>query len=114
VRVQSILGEEPGFIILSHTVDPERDTPEVLRQYADKFGAHTGNWHFLTGPKEDIYDLGWNGYYLSMAENKDSGGGFIHSPKFTLVDRQGHIRGWYDGTDAAEVDRMIVDIRSLL
>lgn len=91
------------------------DTPEKLSRYISNNGLDANNWFFLTDPsKEKIYDLGWHGFQLAMAEDNDSPGGFIHSEKFVLVDQNGHIRGFYVGTDSEDVSRLAADIRLLL
>ena len=113
-RVYKVVGNEPGFAIVAHTIDPKRDTPQKLKQFAQKNEVVHPNWHFLTGDKDYIYDLGLKGYYLSMGQNDAAPGGFIHSSKFMLIDRDRHIRGIYEGTDANEVAQMIRDIKQLL
>ncbi len=100
--------------LLSITVDPKRDTPEALRDYIAQNSLNTVNWYFLTGKAKEIYPLGWYGFKLSMAVNKSSPGGFIHSEKFVLIDANGHIRGFYDGTNSVEVQELALDIACLL
>ncbi len=114
VRLQKMTNELDGFMILSHTVDPERDTPERLSKYAEKYRCDLSNWHFLNGDRAMVYELGMDGYFLSMGEAPDSPGGFIHSPTFVLVDQLGHIRGMYDGTKANEVAQLAEDVKLLL
>ncbi|MFZ4863272.1 SCO family protein [Sphingobacterium sp. Mn56C] len=106
--------DEPNFIILSHSIDPKYDTPQVLKDYAEKLGAPQ-NWRFLNGPQEEIYPIaGKDGYFSFATENPDLPGGFDHSGALTLVDRQGHVRAVYDGTDVESVDKAIQDINKLL
>jgi protein SCO1 len=113
-RVQENIKGMDNVLILSHTVDPDHDQPEVLQQYADMYGAIPGKWYFLTGTKEEIYSLAKRGY--SLPAMKDDGGpeDFLHSEKFMLIDAKGRIRGIYDGTDPEEVDRLIMEIKILL
>ncbi len=109
--------DDPAFddvVFLSHTVDPEHDTPEVLDAYARKLQADTSRWKFLTGNKEDIYLLGAEGYYLATREDVMDPDGFLHSEKFVLVDKQGHIRGYYDGTTWDGMNAIAADIKMLL
>jgi protein SCO1/2 len=109
--------EDPAFDqvqILSHTVDPQHDTPEVLKEYAEKNGARLDNWSFLTGKKEAIYEQGMKGYLLSTQEDEAAPGGFLHSGNFVLLDKDRHIRGFYDGTSTKEVDDLMDDILMLL
>ncbi|MBL7981380.1 MAG: SCO family protein [Flavobacteriales bacterium] len=101
-------------VFLSHTVDPEHDTPEVLNAYARKLQADTARWKFLTGNKADIYLQGAEGYYLAAREDVLAEGGFLHSEKFVLVDKQRHIRGYYDGTTAEGMNALAADLKMLL
>ncbi len=100
--------------LVSHTVDPENDTPERLKRYGDKTEANYDKWTFLTGDKRAIYELGVMGYLVSTREDALAPGGFLHTEKFVLVDRKGHIRGYYDGTSSEEVDRLGDEIKLLL
>lgn len=104
--------EEVG--IISFTVDPERDTVEKLKKYADKNGIDSKQWNLLTGDKSTIYELGVYGYLLSAQEDALAPGGFLHSGQFILVDKEKRIRGIYEGTNAKEMDRMIEDAKILL
>lgn len=111
-RVQEALHTNEDFKIVSHSLDPEKDTPEALREYAAKYKARDGVWTFLTGDKDYIYDLGETGYLQSVLVNKENI--IDHSQKFILVDRDGGIRGFYNGMDSAEVDILINDALVLL
>jgi protein SCO1 len=107
---------------LSYTVDPSHDTPSILKQYASKFDAKSPKWQFLTGDKKAIYRLAIDGYKISVADaaqydkkiqNLDEM--FIHSEKLILIDKKGHIRGYYDGTDKTIVeDELMAEIKILL
>ena len=101
-------------MLMSHSVDPIRDTPARLKTYATRLGADTTNWKFLTGDKEDLYDQARFGYYLTALESDTAAGGFFHSDTFVLVDQENRIRGLYDGTSTAEVDAMMLDAASLV
>lgn len=108
---------DPAFddvYMLSHTVDPEHDTPEVLRAHARKLKADTTRWKFLTGSKEDLYTLGADGYFLAAREDVLADDGFLHSEMFVLVDRDRHIRGYYDGTNTEEVNKLVGELKMLL
>ena len=100
-------------VLLSHSVDPVRDTPECLKTYATQLGADTTSWKFLTGEKEDLYDQARHGYYLTALESDTAAGGFFHSDTFVLVDQRDRIRGFYDGTSTDEVDAMLMDAAQL-
>ena len=99
--------------LLSHSVDPMRDTPERLKEYATRLGADTTSWKFLTGDKDELYDQARFGYYLTALQSDTAAGGFFHSDTFVLVDRENRIRGLYDGTSTAEVDAMMTDAAQL-
>ncbi len=104
--------------ILSHTVDPEEDSPEVLKEYSLKFDADPQQWHFVTGDKQRLYEMAVNSYLLALAEDtsKKVMPDFIHTPNFVLVDSKGYLRGkgGYDGTSQADVSQLIGDIKLLL
>lgn len=100
--------------LLSHTVNPEGDTPEVLLRYGEDHEADFDKWTFLTGDKDAIYRQGVKGYLLPAQEDALAPGGFLHSEQFVLVDENRHIRGYYDGTDLAEMRRLIKDVKMLV
>lgn len=100
--------------LVSFTVDPEKDTPEVLRSYADKLKAQPGRWDFLTGAKDKIYDLSRNGFKLGVAEGTEDARNPVHSTRVVLVDRQGMIRGYYDALAPDAVTKLLADTSHLL
>ena len=89
-RVQQKMEQYPNFMILSHTVFPEYDTPEVLLEYANKMEADLSNWNFVTGNREDIYSIA-NSYFVNVMEDSSAQGGFLHSEYFVLVDKSASI-----------------------
>ena len=97
--------------LVSFSVDPQHDTPAVLRDYAAKLNAQPGRWHFLTGDKDTIYRLASEGFKLATLEGEAAGP--IHSTRMVLVDRSGTIRGYYDATDADAVTRLLADTNHL-
>jgi protein SCO1/2 len=117
-RVQFAYSNEEDVKILSFTVDPDVDTVEQMKLYAEGHGAKDGQWHFLTGTKEKLYDLARKSFFMlkpAEAQNLgDAGSDFIHTNNFVLVDRQKRIRGYYDGTSEKEVGTLIEDINKLL
>ena len=117
-RVQRAYSKNNDFKILSFTVDPEVDTVAQMKWYAETHNANPKQWHFLTGAKEDLYNLARKSFFLlkpAEAQNLgDAGGDFIHTNNFVLIDRLGRIRGYYDGTDEKEVSHLIKDIQLLL
>lgn len=100
--------------IVSYTVDPKNDTPERLKEYVTYNKIDTENWNFVTGNQKDIYELGVNSYFLPNQEDALAPGGFLHSEKIVLVDRQARIRGWYDGRNEEQVKQLINDTKTLL
>ena len=113
-RVYKAYSDNPQVMILSHTVDPETDSPEQLKKYALDLNANTSRWIFLTGEKADLYRQARTGYLLNADEGDGGHEDFIHTQNFALVDKKGRIRGFYDGTLTDEVDQLITDIGFLL
>ncbi len=112
-RVYKEFKERNDFLILSHTVNPETDSIPQLLQYAKQHGVTDLHWLFLTGDKKQLYQLARKGYLLNNEEGKGDADDFIHTQNFALIDKEKHIRGFYDGTDTAEVTRLINDIHIL-
>ena len=101
--------------LLSVSVDPTWDTPEVLAGYAARAGASSERWLFVTGAQDDIFRLSRDGLHLSVAtEGGTPAEPIVHSVRLVLIDREGRIRGYYDATDAAAVDRLLLDAAALL
>ena len=101
-------------LILSHTVAPEEDSINVLMDYAKLHNVINKQWLFLTGEKKHLYDMARTGYLLNNEAGNGDEDDFIHTQNFALVDRERHLRGFYDGTDKKDVDRLILEIRVLL
>lgn len=103
--------------ILSHTVDPKKDTVGAMKAYSQRFDADPKQWIFLTGDKKELYDMARYSYLLTAVEDTatvDIAADFIHTDRFVLVDESGHIRGQYKGTDKGDVNQLIGDIKELL
>lgn len=100
--------------LVSFSVDPEKDTPEVLRSYADHLEADHARWHFLTGPKNAVYSLIRDGFKLAVVDPGTASPQLIHSTRVALVDRHGTIRGYYDATEADAVTKLLADTSHLL
>ncbi|MBC3756902.1 SCO family protein [Hyunsoonleella sp. SJ7] len=96
VQIQNTFEEFENFGVASFTINPEHDTPEVLKGYAESYGISNPNWHLMTGEKNAIYKLANEGFYIYAAENKDVEGGFEHSGNFALIDKNGFIRSRTD------------------
>jgi protein SCO1/2 len=100
--------------LISFSVDPEKDTPAVLRGYADKLQAEPGRWDFLTGAKSAIYKLSHDGFKLAVSDGGDAQGIPVHSTRMVLVDRRGQIRGYYDATEPEAITKLLADTNHLL
>jgi cytochrome oxidase Cu insertion factor (SCO1/SenC/PrrC family) len=106
--------EKTDVHLVSFTVDPARDTPQVLRGYAEKLQAEPGRWDFLTGPQSTIYDLSRNGFKLAISDGSEEKGLPVHSTRLILVDRHGEIRGYYDAAEADGMTKLLADTNHLL
>jgi protein SCO1 len=95
---------------VSFTVDPIRDSVKRIKAYGDRFGIDHDTWWMLTGDKKEIYDLALNEFKASIAENGNIDTGFVHTEKLFLLDRKRVVRGWYNGLDSVNLDRLIKDI----
>ncbi|HEX8270095.1 MAG TPA: SCO family protein [Flavobacterium sp.] len=114
----------PHFGIASITINPEFDTPKVLKEHAGLLGVKSANWHMLTGDKQYIFDLANKGFNLYAGENSEVNGGFEHSGLFALIDKKGYIRCrkdqhgnpilYYDGLEKEGVKAIQQDITILL
>jgi protein SCO1/2 len=114
-NMRKLQGRLPKEIrLVSFSVDPYNDTPEVLTEYANRYGADPERWWFLTGDPKAIQDLSVGGFKLGL----DATGGteaepITHSSRFVLVDQAGHIRGYYGTEDADALDRLTADAKKL-
>lgn len=122
--VQESFASNANFGIASVTINPENDTPEVLKKHAEDIGAKGMNWHFLTGDKNTIFDLAVKGFNLYVGQNPKVNGGFEHSGLFALIDKKGNIRCrkdefgnpivYYDGLKEEGIKQIKQDISKLL
>ena len=92
VQIQNAFKEFQNFGVASFTINPKYDTPEVLKDYAERYGITNPNWHLMTGDQDEIYDLANKGFPLYVAQDTDIEGGFEHSGHFALIDKEGFIR----------------------
>lgn len=116
LRIYEKFKDNPEFGILSHTIDPNHDSVEVLKKYRDRLGIKWNTWQFVTGDQKEIYKIAQDSYMVSAMEDSTAvnEGGFVHSGAFVLVDKEKHVRGVYDGTKEMEVSKLIKDIELLL
>lgn len=111
LALQTALSDKPKVYLASFSVDPVHDRPDTLRAYAIAHHANTERWTFLTGTVPAMYAIIKGGFHLPL----DSAGGeqrvpIIHSPRFALVDKAGHIRGYYDGSDDTSQKQILADV----
>jgi len=107
-HIQAATADLPGVQLVSFTIDPWRDTPAVLAKYAAVYHASPTRWHLLTGPQATLQKLDRNVFKLGNVD-----GSLAHSPRFILVDGNGHIRGYYDTTEDGSIPKIIADARAL-
>ncbi len=113
-RVNDMFRDEPRLQILSISIDPEYDSPPILKEYADRHYAKAGKWDFLTGDKLETYRLARCGFVIPTLDGNGVAEDFAHSDKFILVDELGRIRGYYSGTNREEVDLLMLEAKILL
>jgi protein SCO1/2 len=112
-RLQGELHEDIRLVSVS--VDPEHDSPEVLSAFAEAAGADPGRWLFLTGDREFVYRWIREGFLLAVEQQSGAPTGWevIHSPRLALVDPKGRIRGYYESDDEADLVRLRTDVHRL-
>lgn len=134
-EVQEEFKNNNDFGIASFTIDPEHDSPEVLKNYAENHGLDYQNWNFLTGDRNEIYEMANTGFGIFANEDETVPGGFAHSGLFALIDKEGYVRsrvdeygnpliyyrGYIDsdqsiveGGETSQIDILIEDINNLL
>lgn len=115
-KIYEAYKDEPGFVIVSHTVDPARDNATRLKWYADSMHVDTQHWMFLTGSKDSLYRAARNSYLLDDPANnlQNINEQFLHTQFFALVDRYGRVRKIYDGLKKDELEELKKDIKKLL
>lgn len=112
-ELQNYFIDDPEIKFLSHSVTPVMDSVPMLKDYANKKGAIDGKWDLTTGDKKHIYNLARKSYFAVLDEGDGGDQDFIHTEQFILVDKKKQIRGYYDGTDKNEMQRIIKDIEIL-
>ena len=111
-RLQEELKNDNDILFLSHTVIPEVDTVEQLKKYSIENKVNDSKWNLVTGDKKQIYDLARKSY-LAVEDTEYGEFDMIHTENFMLIDKKSQIRGFYDGTDDLEIDRLLSDIEIL-
>ncbi|MFM7510380.1 MAG: SCO family protein [Bacteroidota bacterium] len=110
------LKDQPDFLLVTHTCDPETDSVQQLKKYTDSLGIDTRKWIFLTGRKDSLYAMARLSYTIDDPANnvKSIEDDFLHTQFWALVDRNGDVRKIYDGLDDREVKKLIEDVSKLL
>ena len=112
--IQKEFMNDDEIMLLSHSVNPEKDSVSILKKYAKEKNINFNRWKLLTGNKDEIYDLGRKYYFVEEDEGIKKGNDvFLHTENFILIDKQRHIRGIYNGLDPNSIDNLIKDIRIL-
>jgi len=113
LKMYDAFKDDPKVKLVSHTLDPKRDTVEKLKEYASHLDVDHNKWYFLTGDKDDIMDIA-ESYFVPAMEDPSAPGGIEHSGKVLLIDKKGHIRAFTDGTNPSATPEFIKDIKLLL
>jgi protein SCO1/2 len=113
LRVYQKFLSDDRVLMLSHSIDVKNDTVGALKRHAEKLGISSSKWHLVTGDHDAIYGIADN-YFSVATEDPSAPGGFDHSGRLILVDKNRHVRAFCDGTDAKDVDRFIKDVERLL
>jgi protein SCO1/2 len=113
-RLYDEFKNNPNVLFLSHTIDTEHDSVPQLKQHALSMGVKTAKWHFVTGNMDSISYMAEHSYYSAAHADSLSPGGYMHSGGFLLIDKNKHVRGIFDGTDATSTGKLINTINLLL
>ena len=111
-QLQEELKNDNQILLLSHTVIPEVDTVEQLKEYAIENNVNDSKWNLVTGDKKQIYELARKSY-LAVEDSNYSQYDMIHTENFMLIDKERQIRGFYDGTNSEDINRLLKDIEIL-
>jgi len=112
-KLQEVFKNDADIKFLSLSVTPIIDSVEVLKKYAIEKGVIDGKWNITTGDKKHIYELARKSYFVVLDEGDGGLQDFIHTENFVLVDKKKQIRGFYNGTDFEDIERLISDIKIL-
>lgn len=109
-ELQEYYKNDDDILFLSHSVTPVMDSVPVLKKYAEEKGVIDGKWNVTTGSKKHIYDLARKSYMAVIEEGDGGEDDFIHTEQFILIDKERRIRGFYDGTDRKDMEKLKEDI----
>lgn len=113
LRIYDEFKDEPRVKLVSFTIDPNRDTPSKLNLYASNLDVNNDKWWFLSGDKGETLELA-SDYFVAALEDAEAPGGFDHSGKIVLVDKNGHVRSFSEGTDPETTPKIIKDVKKLI
>ena len=113
-EIQKAFANDPKVMLLSHTVFPETDSVSVLKEYAIKHKVDDSKWNLVTGDKKEIYTMARKSYLAVKLGKPEELYDMVHTENFVLVDSKRRVRGFYDGTNKEEVQKLIEDINWLL
>ena len=111
--IQEVIKEDDEVLLLSHSVTPEIDSVQQLKKYALEKGVIDAKWNLVTGSKKQIYELARKSYLAVLTDGDGGPYDMIHTENFILVDKERRIRGFYDGTNAEEIDQLLEDLKVL-
>jgi protein SCO1/2 len=111
--IQHTFKNDPSILLLSHSVTPLIDSVAQLKKYALEKGIIDKKWHLVTGPKKEIYDLARQSYLAVKTNDHGDLYGMIHTENFILIDPDRRIRGFYDGTNKEEMEKLLKDVKIL-
>ena len=112
-KVQAAFAGKKDLLIVSFSVDPERDSVAQLKKFAQRFNIDESNWQLLTGSKQEIYRLARKSFQVVATDGDGGDNDFIHSDQLILIDTKKRIRGYYEGTEGKETAQLIKDIKKL-
>jgi protein SCO1/2 len=113
LRIYHHFENDDRLLLLAHSIDPKRDTVGALKVYSHNLGVSSSKWHFVTGNQDSIYSIADDYFSIALVDSTAQGG-FDHSGRIILVDKNRHIRSYCDGTDEKDVTRFMKDIERLL
>jgi len=113
VQIQKEILHDDDIMLLSHSVTPKIDSVAQLKRYAIEKGVNDAKWNLVTGDKKQIYDLARKSYLAVKTIGNGDEYDMIHTENFMLIDKNRQIRGFYDGTDPEEINRLLQDIKTL-
>lgn len=112
-QIQKEIVSDDDVMLLSHSVTPKIDSVAQLRKYANEKGVIDRKWNLVTGDKKQIYELARKSYLAVKTDGNGDKYDMIHTENFLLIDKKRRIRGFYDGTEPEDIERLLEDIETL-